>query len=87
MGFYQVRLAEATVGNLEDLQTLWKFHGGPGTLLGRIVFKGKLTEAEFRSLDKDLRALIEFEDEDEDPKVNEPVVFLERLFALEDPRA
>jgi hypothetical protein len=85
MAFFKIRMAVAVVEKLQDPQALWQIHGGPCTLLGRVIVKSELTEEEIRSLPEDLRELTVSEIESE--VQDDSVVFLERLFSLDDPRA
>jgi hypothetical protein len=84
MALFKIRMADAFVQNLKDLKALWQLHGGPRTLLGRVVFTGELSDEEFLSLPEGLRKLIVFEDQCEEQ--DDSAVFLDRLFNLDDPR-
>jgi hypothetical protein len=84
MAILKIRMADAFVQNLKDLKALWQLHGGPRTLLGRVVFTGELSDDELLSLPEDLRKLIVFEDQCEEQ--DDSAAFLERLLSLDDPR-
>jgi len=67
-----------TIHTYENLLAAWKSLG-PRSLVARIVFAGSpLCAPQIRRLPKDLRELLEFEDDSFD--------FLEHLYQLQDPR-
>jgi hypothetical protein len=68
-----------TVHDYRSLLAAWKRFGGPRSLVGRYIYVGKpLTESQLRRLPAGLRDKIRYPED--------PLDFLERMFALEDPR-
>jgi len=67
-----------TVSNHGDLRSFWKrCDFEKRWLIDRIIVEKALTEAQLRRLSEDLRRRVSSPDD---------VVFLDRLYALEDPR-
>lgn len=59
-----------------NLLAAWKLYGGPDTPAGRFIVHKPLTPAQLRRLPEALKDLLQSDD----------VIFLERLYGLEDPR-
>jgi hypothetical protein len=67
------------VADYKSLLVAWRMQGGPRSPVAlRFILAKPLTDAQFRRLPDELIALTEFPDDS--------VAFLERLYALEDPR-
>jgi len=78
---FVMRIQPSATIEVEDFKNLlaaWRIHGGPDTLVGAFVVTKPLTEAQLRRLPSALRELVECP--------GDSVAWLERLYALEDPR-
>jgi hypothetical protein len=65
------------VPDLKSLMAAWRTYGGPFCMDRRFIVEKPLTVSQLRRLPGPLRARLEFD---------EAVVWLERLYCLEDPR-
>jgi hypothetical protein len=51
--------ASIEVSDYKGLRAIWRTYGGPGTLLGRVIVRKRLTSAQRKRISADLRAILE----------------------------